>query len=223
LQRTKDIAAIATPILIVLVGGYLEKSRVEDAAKLSNSLALMQDEREAAGQRIEQSHLLSSLMGPLLSEEIGKKQLAINIALYACGEEGRKIVSAISQSNPGSRSAEYAKRLIESRRRSLIDQLIAPLRGDRWNAAEELGSAWAGDPSLIPELIAFADRNASVEHAVYNAITVFADLPSRSLVSHKSELIEFLSKSERSVPETGRLVGIVRNKLVEPSSEPPAG
>jgi hypothetical protein len=230
LRYAKDIAAIATPILILFVGGYLEKSRADDAAALTKTVADQQkttglelerirDERERAGQRIEESRLLASLMESLLSEKTVEKQLAINIALHACGEAGREVVAVISQSNPRSQNAEYAKALLERRRSSLIEQLIAPSRGDRWNAAEELGSAWAGDPRLIPELIAFAERNAANQLAVYNVTTVLADLPPRPLVDHKIELVNFISEAEKNVPNVAKLVGIVRTKMAEPSAE----
>jgi len=224
MQRAKDIAAIATPILIVIVGGYLENSRARDAAAVSEALATQQrtvelelekirDQRQEASQRIEQSRLLANLMTALLSDEPIEKQLAINIALHACGEAGREVVAAISQSDPVSRDAEYAKDLLDRRRSSLIEQLTAPRHEDRWSAAEELGSSWAGDPRLIPELIAFTARNAGNELAVFNVSTVLADLPPRSLMAHERELLTFLPKAERNGPNTAKLVAIVRKKM----------
>lgn len=224
MQRAKDIAAIATPILIVIVGGYLENSRAKDAAALSEALAAQQhavglelerirDQRQEASQRIEQSRLLANLMTALLSDELVEKQLAINIALHACGEAGREVVAVISQSDPVPRDAEYAKGLLDRRRSSLIEQLTAPRHEDRWSAAEELGSSWAGDSKLIPELIAFGERNSGNELAVFNVSTVLADLPSRSLTAYERELLNFLPQAERNGPNTAKLIGIVRKKM----------
>lgn len=209
-QRVSVIGAIATPLLVVALGWVLNQSLARRDAAFERSLEQMRDERRAAGQRIQQSELLVTLMPTLTGTDSQQKQLAIKIALHALGETGREIVEFISESDPVEANRNYATSQLNDRRAALIRQLIAPEHPTRWNAAEELGTSWANDPQLVPDLLAFAEANRGNDLAVYNVTTVLADLPASVLVEHMSRLAPFLERAERIGPKTASKVEEVR-------------
>ncbi len=107
----------------------------------------------------------------------------------------------------------FAAEQINKRRSLLIEALIAERHQDRWNAAEELGTAWSSDPALVPDLIAFAQKHNQNKLAIYNVTTVLADLHLEAFLGHRQSATGYLYKAERNGPKTAALVKSIRKKL----------
>jgi len=219
--KTKDVATIITPV-ILLVGGFLfQRSMAQDSAVLTSSLnkqkvnldielERIRDSRQESAQRIEQSKLLTTLMQSMLSQQPSERQLAINIALHACGESGRQVVEAISLDD------KYAYNQLTLKRRSLVNQLIAKDARKRWEAAQELGTTWGSDPELVNDLVLFARNNTRTPLALYNTLVVLADLPGTSYIGQTNRVGEALRLIETAGPkgaQTTNLLGIVKQKV----------
>ena len=219
---TKDIATIITPIVLLVGGALFQRALTADSAALTASLTQqkedlemtlekMRDSREEAAQKIEQSKLLTTLMQSMLSQKPSERQLAINIALHACGEAGRQVVEAVSIDD------SYASQQLNTVRKNLVEQLIAPDARKRWEAAEALGTTWGSDPGVLDDLRAFAKANTRTPLALYNTLVVMADLPGSAYIGKTEATRELMSLIQTAGPrgaKTDSLIRRVQQKLV---------
>lgn len=215
-SRLKDVATILTPIILLVGGFFFQRATARDSATLTTSLnrqkenldielEKIRDSRQESAQKIEQSKLLTTLMASMLSEKPSEQQLAINIALYACGESGRQVVAAIS------RNDQYAYNQLTIKRKGLVEQLIDQDPHKRWEAAQELGSTWSGDPELVNDLVRFAKANTRTPLALYNTLVVFADLPSTSYIGKTLQVRELLALVQTAGPKGAKTTGLVQS------------
>lgn len=224
--HVKDVATILTPIILLVGGFFVQRSMATDSAALTTSLnhqkenldielEKIRDSRQESAQKIEQSKLLTTLMQSMLSQKPSERQLAINIALHACGESGRQLVEAISLDD------KYAYNQLTVKRQGLVAQLVAKDARRRWEAAQELGSTWSGDPELINDLLLFAKANTHTPLALYNTLVVFADLPATSFIGKESLAQELLALVKTAGPrgtKTDALVQRVQAKIASSAS-----
>jgi hypothetical protein len=212
-DKVAVLGTIATPILVAALGFLFSKELADREAMLQQNLEAIRSERHAADQHIEQSQLLITLIQPLTDPDPTKRTLAVNIAIYALGETGRTIVEAVSLSDPDSSIRSYAVERLSDRRGQLIQGLVADDRTVRWNSAEELATAWAGDPQLVPELLRFGTANQDDNLALYNVTVVLADLPPSALGGFQREIGTFLDMAVTKNPRTSAKADSVRVNL----------
>ncbi|WP_022825210.1 hypothetical protein [Hymenobacter norwichensis] len=219
--HVKDVATILTPIILLVGGFFVQRSMAADSAALTTSLnhqkenldielEKIRDSRQESAQKIEQSKLLTTLMQSMLSQKPSERQLAINIALHACGESGRQVVEAISLDD------KYAYNQLTVKRKGLVAQLVAPDARKRWEAAHELGTTWSSDPELLNDLLLFARDNTRTPLALYNTLVVFADLPATSYIGKESLARELLALVKATGPrgaKTDVLVETIQAKI----------
>lgn len=215
-SRLKDLATILTPIILLIGGFFFQRSTASDSAALTTSLnrqkenldielEKIRDSRQESAQKIEQSKLLTTLMQSMLSQQPSEQQLAINIALYACGESGRQVVAAIGHDD------KYAYNQLTIKRKGLVEQLTDQDPRKRWEAAHELGTIWSGDPELVNDLVLFAKTNTHTPLALYNTLVVFADLPSTSYIGKAPQARDILALVQNAGPKGTRTTNLVRS------------
>ena len=220
IKRTRSekftfISAIITPILVVLIGGYITLTQTWKQVETTAEVAT-QD------RWIQQAKLASELMGDFLNADELRARMALELVTHADASLGSrlyKIIVEVSQ-DTSLRDAAITRR--DKLRERLIRQLIHESKSIRWDAAEAL-LTYSDDPSLIDRLIAFAkeDSNAVSESGskkwrIYNVMTVILDLArdqKQIVFDNRQKLSNIVTWSIQYDPRTKKMADELTNIL----------
>lgn len=192
-ERISTFGAIATPILVVLIGGILAFTQTQQQTETISETAT-QD------RWVEQAKLAKDLMADFVNEDELRSRMALELVAHADANLGSRLSKIIAEVTQDTSLAEAAAGRRVQLREQLIRQLIHDSKSVRWDAAEAL-LAHSDDPELIGRLIAFAKEDPDTKFdsgprrwRIHNAMTVMLDLArshQQIVIDNQEEILSF--------------------------------
>jgi hypothetical protein len=171
-----DIFQIVAGLLIpasITMAGYLYANSMKEAEIQSSDI---QAARQAAiantNARVGQAGVVSSFLDALLSENAQRRKLAVAAVLIALPDDGPNLVKVLSESDADPSVKTFAGQSLDKRRTTLVNQLYSDNPTERTSAADQLTRSWKGDPRLVDDLVATAQKNPKNANGVYNSTVV---------------------------------------------------
>lgn len=171
-EKLTYASAIITPILVVLIGGYITLTQTWKQVETTAEVAT-QD------RWIQQAKLASELMCDFLNAVELRARMALELVTHADASLGSRLYKIIVEVSQDTSLKDAAVTRRDKLREQLIRQLIHESKSVRWDAAEALLTY----SDEIDRLIAFAKENANTISEsgseiwrIYNVMTVILDL-----------------------------------------------
>jgi hypothetical protein len=200
-DKLSILGSALIPAAIALAGFFYSNAtkQAEDAA---NELKEKREgEIATINAQVNQAHLLSTFMEPLLSGDTLKQAIAMNAILIGVPVQGKQIVELIAHAKTKGSIQQLASTALTSRRTELIKLLFSTDKATRVNAAAELSNAWLKDKGTVQEIIininsAFDNPSLypNVRDGIINCFVVLQNADSNVLSVFRTELFAVVQR-----------------------------
>lgn len=161
--RLPALLAAANPVLLLVVGVYLNSSIDSAKLQIQENSARLLDLKTAAETssitariRVDKVKVIGDFINDLTGPDDRRRRLAIETILIALPDEGARLVKAVESLGDSEVTAKdviAAKNALEHTRSRLVADMFAKDRTTRVDALHSLQRGWADDSIMIGQLI----------------------------------------------------------------------
>lgn len=207
--RLLAVLAAINPVLLLLVGFFLNRGIDSAKLKIEQNQAQIQDLKTAAETssintrtQVDKVKVIQDFLAELSGPSEIRRQIAIEAIFIVLPEEAPRLVKVIARKvdGPDTKDAVAAKTALEYTRSRLVTDMFSESRATRVDALHGLQRGWTDDPNVITKLIdrAMQDVDARRTSGWRNPP---ATPQATQQLSSISNTAEFLSTANISEPE----------------------
>jgi len=141
------VIAALNPILVLVVGFYLNRQVSENSKQISDLKSATEINALSLQQQIDKSKVISTFLDDLVGPDGLRKKLAIEAILIVMPEEGVRFVKVVEKDDTA--AAPQIKAAINSRSARLVEDLFSTVQAQRLAALTSLRRNFLDDPVTL--------------------------------------------------------------------------